>query len=151
MKLTPKQARFIDEYMIDLNGTQAAIRAGYSKKTAFVIATENLKKPYLAHEIKKRLDERAASTGITAEKVLQDLRDLHMKCVGLMPVTKSIIKDGVAVEVTTIEFEPHAANGALTLIGKHLKMFTDKVEHTGKDGVPLTAVINITGKQETKQ
>lgn len=55
-KLTEKQKRFVDEYLIDLNATQAAIRAGYSKKTAHVIGTENLQKP----EIKKRIDERLA-------------------------------------------------------------------------------------------
>jgi phage terminase small subunit len=55
-KMTEKQKRFCDEYLVDLNATQAAIRAGYSKKTAYSIGVENLKKP----EIKKRIDERMA-------------------------------------------------------------------------------------------
>lgn len=55
-KMTKKQKRFCDEYLIDLNATQAAIRAGYSKKTAYSIGDENLKKP----EIKKYIDDRMA-------------------------------------------------------------------------------------------
>lgn len=56
-ELTEKQQRFVDEYLVDLNGTQAAIRAGYSPKTAHVIASENIRKPYLAAAILKRRDE----------------------------------------------------------------------------------------------
>jgi phage terminase small subunit len=52
--MTPKQTRFIDEYLIDLNATQAAIRAGYSKKTARQMGTENLSKPYIKVELEKR-------------------------------------------------------------------------------------------------
>lgn len=52
--LTAKQSRFVDEYMVDLNGTQAAIRSGYSEKTARAIASENLKKPLIAEEIARR-------------------------------------------------------------------------------------------------
>lgn len=55
-RLTEKQIRFIAEYLVDYNGTQAAIRAGYSKKTAYSIAWENLRKPEIAGEIKKRLE-----------------------------------------------------------------------------------------------
>ena len=57
-KLTAKQQRFCDEYLTDLNATQAAIRAGYSQKTAGVIASENLKKPNIQEYIKKRMDEK---------------------------------------------------------------------------------------------
>ena len=56
MKLTLKQKRFADEYIISGNATQSAIKAGYSKKTAGVIGDENLKKPNVAEYIKKRLD-----------------------------------------------------------------------------------------------
>lgn len=57
MKLTIKQKRFADEYIISGNATQSAIKAGYSKKTAGVIGDENLKKPYISEYIKKRLEE----------------------------------------------------------------------------------------------
>ncbi len=62
MSLTPKQARFVEEYMIDLNATQAAIRAGYSKRTAGRMGTENLSKPVIAAAVQKALTERTASS-----------------------------------------------------------------------------------------
>lgn len=71
--LTPKQQRFVDEYLIDLNGAQAAIRAGYSPDTARQIATENLAKPYIQlaiAEARKAMQER---THITADKVITEL------------------------------------------------------------------------------
>ena len=70
MKLTPKQKKFCDEYLIDLNATQAAIRAGYSKKTAKQIATENLSKPYLQEYIKKKQEKLENKTDITLEKIV---------------------------------------------------------------------------------
>lgn len=71
MKLTAKQQRFIEEYLVDLNATQAAIRAGYSEKTAGFIGAENLKKPNIAAEIAKRRGELSEKTEITQEKVLE--------------------------------------------------------------------------------
>ncbi len=72
-ELTPKQARFVDEYLIDLNATQAAIRAGYSKKTAHVIGPENLEKPEIKEAVAKRNQKRIAATEITAERVLREI------------------------------------------------------------------------------
>lgn len=72
-KLTAKQARFVDEYLIDLNATQAAIRAGYSAKTAGIIGFENLTKPNIASEIAVAQERRAVRTGITQDRVLQEL------------------------------------------------------------------------------
>jgi len=73
-KLTAKQARFVEEYLIDLNATAAAIRAGYSNKTAATIGHENLRKPKIAEAIRlgrEKLSERAQ---ITQEDVLAGLR-----------------------------------------------------------------------------
>ena len=72
-KLTPKQQRFVDEYLFDLNATQAAIRAGYSPHTARQIADENLSKPYISAIISKSMAERSRRTGITNDRVLQEL------------------------------------------------------------------------------
>jgi phage terminase small subunit len=105
MKLTPKQEMFITEYMKDLNATQAAIRAGYSEKTASVIGQENLMKPYLRSEIDKRLEERAINNGITAEFVLNGIKDIAIK------------GDKESDKLKAFE-----------LLGKHLKLFTEKVE-----------------------
>jgi phage terminase small subunit len=84
--LTAKQRRFVEEYCTDWNGTQAAIRAGYAKRSAQQIATENLLKPVIQQAIGKELDRLTEETGVTAEKVLRelgriafsDLRDLFV-------------------------------------------------------------------------
>ncbi len=72
-KLTAKQQRFVDEYLIDLNATQAAIRAGYSEKTAFSIGTENLRKPLIQKAIQQRKQAREQRTEITQDRVIQEL------------------------------------------------------------------------------
>ena len=71
--MTPKQKRFCDEYLIDTNATQAAIRAGYSEKTAKAIGAENLTKPDIRAYIDERLAEMQSKTIATAEEVLQYL------------------------------------------------------------------------------
>lgn len=72
-KLTPKQKLFADEYLMDLNATQAAIRAGYSKKTAAVIAAENLIKPNIAAYIAQAMEQRTKEVKIDANYVLHRL------------------------------------------------------------------------------
>ena len=72
-KLTNKQQRFADEYLIDLDGTKAAIRAGYSPKTASVIASENLRKPNICEYIKKRMAEKEETLIAKQDEVLKYL------------------------------------------------------------------------------
>ena len=72
-KLTAKQQRFCDEYLIDLNATQAAIRAGYSKSTAGAMGAENLKKPQIAEYIEKRMAEKEAALIADQDEVLKYL------------------------------------------------------------------------------
>jgi phage terminase small subunit len=76
MKLTAKQEKFIKEYLVDLNATKAAERAGYSKKTAGVIGDENLKKPYIAEAIRAERDKTSQKLEITRESILLDLEAL---------------------------------------------------------------------------
>jgi len=73
MALTAKQDQFCKEYLVDLNATQAAIRAGYSEKTANVIAAENLSKPYIAERVAELKEERSKRTEITIDRVLNEL------------------------------------------------------------------------------
>ncbi|MBB6218672.1 phage terminase small subunit [Anaerosolibacter carboniphilus] len=73
MKLTPKQKIFCDEYLVDLNATQAAIRAGYSERTAKEVGYENLTKPHIQKYIDERMKNRQQRTEITQDKVLQEL------------------------------------------------------------------------------
>lgn len=115
--LTPKQSAFIDEYMTDLNGTQAAIRAGYSMKTAAAVAAENLRKPYLRAEIEERKALRAARTRVDADYVLRQAQKLHERC----------------MQEETFD----AANAArsLDLIGKHVgvQAFLERRDLSSKD------------------
>lgn len=71
--LTQKQKRFVEEYLCDLNATQAAIRAGYSEKTARQIAKENLTKPYIQEAVAKAIQERSERTKVTADEVVEQL------------------------------------------------------------------------------
>lgn len=107
-KLTPKQEMFCREYLIDLNSTQAAIRAGYSAKTANVIGPENLAKPRIAEKIQEEMNKRSKKTEIDAEWVLRGIKDL----------TDNLVHSD----------NPSAAYKGYELAGKHLKLFTDKIE-----------------------
>lgn len=71
--LTPKQRRFCDEYLIDLNASQAAIRAGYSPKSAADIGSKNLKKDEIAASLSKAMAERSKRTGVNAERIIEEL------------------------------------------------------------------------------
>lgn len=75
MALTPKQKLFVDEYLVDLNATQAAIRAGYSEKTAYSIGNENLMKPEIAKAIQNAQQKRQERTEITQDRVVQEIAD----------------------------------------------------------------------------
>ena len=75
-KLTAKQQRFCDEYLIDLNATQAAIRAGYSKKTAYAIGQENLNKLEIKKQIDKRMAEKEAALIADQDEVLKYLTEV---------------------------------------------------------------------------
>ena len=122
-KLTLKQQVFIDEYLVDLNATQAAIRAGYSEKTAKEIGAENLTKLNIQNAIAAAMEERSVSTKITAEKVLQ----------GILDVTEAAQGEG----------NHNAALRGYELLGKHIGLFVDKasIEVSGKDGAALSSPI----------
>ena len=75
-KLTPKQARFISEYLIDLNATQAARRAGYSPRSAASIGHENLRKPEIRVVLNARIMDRESRTAVSQDKVLQELSEV---------------------------------------------------------------------------
>ena len=171
---TDKELRFIAEYPRDCNATQAAIRAGYSEKTAAVIGWENLRKPKIAKKIKKRLDELAMS----AEEALKRLGEIARGTVdpflsadenGLVHVhlgtdeakdnynllrkvkqTRHIttVEDIVTEDVRT-EFELHDAKSALVDILKMHGKFVDRHDITsGGEKLPATFNIHINSEAE---
>lgn len=123
MKLTLKQKKFADEYLISGNATDAAIKAGYSKKTAYSIAEENLKKPDIKAYIDERLIELDEATIATQKEVLQILT----KHARRETVEYNVSKEGVIVKTPT-----SVANSikAAELLGKRYALFTDKQELT---------------------
>lgn len=140
--LTDKQKLFCQEYLIDLNGAQAAIRAGYSEKTAKEIASENLTKPNVSAYLQELMLERTESLEITTEYVLKTIVDTIERCKQAKPVKRS---NGELVYVETDDgkmvpaytFDSSAVLKGAELLGRYRKMFTDKVEQTGKDGGPI--------------
>ncbi len=134
---TAKQQRFVAEYLIDLNATQAAIRAGYSKNSARQIGDENLSKPYIVAAVAKAKRERSVATKIDAEWVLRQAVELHRRCMQeIRPVRnpktgKQLYDDdGNAL----FSFNANGANRALEIIGKHVDIgaFKDRLEVSGE-------------------
>ena len=118
--LTPKQHKFVEEYMVDLNATQAAIRAGYSKKTAGQIGEQNLKKLEIKSEIDLLRAEQSKKLEITKEGLLQDLMDI-----------KKSSKDNF----------PPAAIKAIEVIGKWLGMDKPDNENVIDDTLDISITI----------
>ncbi len=167
-KLTAKQQRFCDEYLIDLNATQAAIRAGYSPKTAEQLAYQLLQKTSVQNHISELQKKREKRTEITQDSVLHELaliafakasdyarvveKDAMVEVDGNMVPVLDV--DGNQVKYRTVEpiltdeltedqkkaiavikkgrdgfeIKPYSKIQALELLGKHLGMFTEKVE-----------------------
>ena len=144
--LTPKQQRFVDEYLIDLNATQAAIRAGYSEKTAYSVGSENLRKPEVQEAIQEAQEKRVGRTEVTQDYVLKTIVETIERCQQIRPV---LDRKGNPVLVEVEEGELKAAftfdasnvlKGA-DLLGKHLGMFKDKVEHSG--GITVSSIADV--------
>ena len=121
--LTPKQQRFVEEYLIDLNATQAAIRAGYSEKTAKEIGSENLTKPNIAKAIAEAQEKLSNKAQVTVEMVVQ----------GLLNEAKDLSEGSTQ----------SARVSAWAHLGKHLGMFKDKIEHTGANGGPIDLSLKV--------
>lgn len=156
-KLTPKQQRFVDEYLVDLNATQAAIRAGYSAKRAAEIAYQLLQKTTVQAAIAERMKARQERTEITQDRVLAELAKIafsdqravmewgpsgvKLRDSKALTDCQAAIVAEVSESVTaaggTLKLKTHDKVGALKLLGEHLGMFKQRVELTGKDGGPI--------------
>ncbi len=117
--LTPKQAKFVDEYLIDLCATKAAIRAGYGEKTARKIGSENLSKPDIQAAIEEAQKAASVRTQITVDEVLKRLLEINDRWLQGTPVMDS---EGRTTGVW--RFDAAGANRSAELLGKHLGMFS---------------------------
>ena len=169
MALTAKQQQFVAEYLIDLNATQAAIRAGYSKRTAEWQGPQLLGKTHVAEAVALAMKARSRRTEVTADRVLQEYAKLAFLdprrfyddkgClipVFELPADVAAALSGMEVtieragkdedgkqefaDVTKIKFVDK--KGALDSVARHLGMFNDKMALTGKDGAPLSINVN---------
>ena len=128
-KLTAKQQRFCDEYLIDLNGTEAAIRAGYSKKTAAVIASENLKKPNIKKYIEERMAEKEKDLIADQDEVLKYLTSVLRGEGHEEMVVVEGCGDGYSrAAVVTRDICPKDRMKAAELLGKRYSLFKDSVK-----------------------
>lgn len=128
-KMTAKQKRFCDEYLIDLNVTQAAIRAGYSKRTAYAIGQENLKKPMLKEYIEKQMAEKEAALVADQTEVMKYLTSVLRG----QSQSEVVVVEGVGEgcsEARTMQKAPDEKERlkAAELLGKAHMLFTDKVQ-----------------------
>lgn len=128
MKLTEKQKIFCDEYIISLNATQAAIKAGYAEKTAYAIGAENLRKPKIQSYISERMEQKESSLIATQDEVLQYLTSVLR---GESQTTDTLLVgmgDGYQ-EVQEVEKKPSEKDRlkAAELLGKRYGLYTDKV------------------------
>lgn len=130
--IPPKRLRFIEEYMVDLNGTQAAIRAGYSPNSAQQQAHDLLMNPLVAAEVARRMKEAEAQAKYDKDYVINNLLEIVERCMQRAPV---MVRDGKEFVQAMDEegrhvwqFNDKGANKALEMLGRHIAMFKDKVE-----------------------
>ena len=155
--LTPRRRRFVEEYLIDLNATQAALRAGYSPRTAKKESWSLLTDPAVRAAVAGAQAERSRRTSITADRVLEELASIAFADIGdfvswgrdgvRLNDSSNLAKDqrrAVAEVYQTktrdggsVRFKLHDKRAALSDIGRHLGMFKERHEHSGPDGGPI--------------
>lgn len=134
---------FIEEYLVDLNATQAAIRAGYSKKTARQTGADNLSKPYISEEIQRRIDEKKEKLIMKQDEILETLtrqgRREEPDYVVVLTEKPSYDENGNFLgiekkpEIVQVPTKNNDSIKAAELLGKYYKLWTEKteVEHSG--------------------
>ena len=146
--MNQKQTRFCEEYLIDLNATQAAIRAGYSPDTAGAIGAENLKKPQIQKAIARAMADRSRRTGVNAERVVMELAKIAFVNAADVITNDATLKSDATPEdlaaVQSVKVKSFGEDGvereikladkikALELLGRHLGMFDDRLRLDGK-------------------
>lgn len=147
--MTKKQKQFCEEYLIDLNATQAAIRAGYSCETAYSIGQENLNKPEIRANIDQAMAERSKRTGVNSDRVVRELAKIaFVNAVDVINADNATLKADAAPEdlaaIQSVKVKTFGDDGmereirmadklkALELLGRHMGMFDDRLKLSGK-------------------
>lgn len=148
--LTPKQVLFCKEYLVDKNATQAALRAGYSPRTAEAIGRENIHKPTIANRIQKELDRQAVRIECSADKVIQEIcklafvnaeelldeygkpKNIEQMPKNLTACISSLDFDAMTGKVTKIRLWDK--KGALEMLARHFELLGDEKNKEKKDG-----------------
>lgn len=163
-KLNPKEERFVEEYLFDLNQKQAAIRAGYTPSNASTQSTRLMQKKAITDAIAIEMAERSRRTGISQDRVIAELAKIaFVNPMDIMDLNTAKVKSNISPEDTAAissvryksyktesgdgierNIEMHNKIKALELLGKHLGMFNDKI-HLETDSA-LT--INIAGEYD---
>lgn len=146
VKFTERQQRFIDEYLLDLNATQAAIRAGYSERTAKSQASRLLTNVDIRARIEQLKKTRADRLNLDAYWVLKRLMDISDRAMQAEPVMEWDHSEQQLVPSGEYQFDSSGANRATELIGKHLGMFKDTIKHEG--AVNVTFLDDIGGEKD---
>lgn len=132
-KLTKKQQRFVDEYLIDLNATQAAIRAGYSEDSAKEIGCENLTKPNIQQAVAEQMAERSKRTEITQDKVLRELAAIAFA--KTTDYASVIEKQAVYTTDEGVRIPLHDENGNAVMIQDVQLVLTDTLNDAQKSAL----------------
>lgn len=147
--MTRKQKKFCEEYLVDLNATQAAIRAGYSTESARQSGADNMKNPYIRARIEKAMADRSRRTGVTADRVVMELAKIAFVNAGdVIDADDATLNPDAAPEdlaaIQSIKVKTFGDDGvereirladklkALELLGRHLGLFDDRLRVEGK-------------------
>nr|WP_316613928.1 terminase small subunit [uncultured Ruminococcus sp.] len=142
--MTKKQKRFVDEYLIDLNATQAAIRAGYSKDTARAIGAENLTKPYIQQAIEERIEQLHNERSADAQEIIEYLTSVMRGESESEELVNEFIGDGCS-KPARVKKAPSEKDRlkAAELLGKRFGLFKDKVELDGSVKADMSALSDV--------
>lgn len=158
--MTPKQERFVEEYLVDMNATQAAKRAGYSAKTAYAVGHENLNKPEIAVAISQAQANRAKRLEVTGDRVIEEFAKIAFANMGdfvgsgphgltledvqnMRPdQTAAIAEVHQPASGGPLRVKLHDKRAALDALAKHLGLFVNRHEVSGKDGAPISEEVD---------
>ena len=150
-ELTDKQRKFVSEYLVDLNATQAAIRAGFSERTAGSMAQKLVAKSHIQEAIKAAQAQREKRTLVTVDYVVSSLREVAERCLQKSPVTNAKgkqVQDEQGRDVW--KFDSAGANRALELLGKHVNAFGERKEEAPED-LPVAIEVRVVNGRRDRE